>query len=96
MTLPNPLNRPTPDRIHGHTLSYFTRKLTGYMTYKGLPWLQRTTTCPDHILTSAWPGGMPVVETPDGDIIWDTTAVILHLDHRYPDHGAGKVMTAAI
>ena len=56
------------------------------MSCKGLPWLQRMKTWPDHVLASAWTGGMPVVETPDGDIIWDTTAIILHLEDRYPEH----------
>ena len=79
MTLPNPLNMPRPYRIYGHTLSFFTRKLTGFMTYKGLPWLQRVQTWPEHILQTDWPGGMPVVETPEGGIMWDTTAMILHL-----------------
>jgi len=77
---------PRPYRIYGHTLSFFTRKLTGYMSYKGLPWLQRTKAYPDHVLASDWPGGMPVVETPDGDIIWDTTSIILHLEERYRQH----------
>ena len=86
MTVPNPLNMPRPFRIYGHTFSYFTRKLTGYMSYKGLPWRQRLKTWPDHVLASDWPGGMPVVETPDGEIIWDTTAVILHLEDRFPEH----------
>lgn len=86
MTLPNPLNMPRPYRVHGHTLSFFTRKMTGYMTYKGMPWLQRVKTWPDHILATDWPGGMPVVEMPDGGIMWDTTAMILHLEHLYPEH----------
>ena len=76
MALPNPLNMPRAYRIYGHTLSYFTRKLTGYMAYKGLPWHLRMKTYPDHVLATKWPGGMPVVETPEGEIIWDTTSVI--------------------
>ena len=70
----------------GASEPYFTRKLTGYMSYKGLPWQQRMKTYPDHVLASAWPGAMPVVETPDGDVIWDTTSVILHLEERYREH----------
>jgi len=65
----NPMNMPRPYRIYGHTLSYFTRKLIGHMSYKGLPWLQRTKTWPEHVLASPWPGGMPVVETPDDDAL---------------------------
>jgi glutathione S-transferase len=28
-----------------------------------------------------------VVETPDGGLVWDSTAVILHLETRYPERG---------
>ena len=27
--------------VHGLTVSYFTRKVTGYLDYKGLPWRLR-------------------------------------------------------
>ena len=86
MPTPNPLNMPRSYRVYGHTLSFFTRKLTGYMSYKGLPWHRRTETYPDHVLASDWPGAMPVLETPDGDILWDTTSIILDLDALYPEN----------
>ena len=54
MALPNPLNMPRPYRIYGRTLSYFTRKLTGYMSYKGLPWQQRMKTYPGADLSDEW------------------------------------------
>ena len=28
-------------RVHGMMQSYFTRKMTGYLDYKGIPWLFR-------------------------------------------------------
>ena len=28
-------------RVHGMTQSYFTRKMTGYLDYKRIPWLFR-------------------------------------------------------
>jgi glutathione S-transferase len=32
-----------------------------------------------------WNGGIPAITDPDGEIIWDSTSVICHLDTRYPD-----------
>ena len=28
-------------RVHGMMQSYFTRKMTGYLDYKGIPWMFR-------------------------------------------------------
>jgi len=33
--------RPNAYRVHGMMQSYFTRKMTGYLDYKGIPWLFR-------------------------------------------------------
>lgn len=70
-------------RVHGRSHSYFTRKMTGYMTYKGIPFLRRRTTNSQDLLDSGWPGGIPIVKTPDGQFMWDTTAMILHLEGRF-------------
>lgn len=77
-------------RVHGLTPSYFTRKVTGYLDHKGLAWRL----CPSIGANLAarqdgWNGGIPVVTTPDGTRIWDSTAIILHLEQRHP--GAGVV-----
>jgi glutathione S-transferase len=37
------------------------------------------------ILEAGFPGGMPAVETPDGTFMWDSTAMILHLEGRHPE-----------
>ena len=71
--------------VHGLTVSYFTRKVTGYLDYKGLPWrLQPSIGLNLEARAAGWNGGIPVVTTPDGELIWDSTAIILHLDHRHP------------
>jgi glutathione S-transferase len=66
--------------------SYFTRKLTGYLDYKVIPHLLRRFAGANPAARAAgWPGAMPVVMRPDGEFMWDTTAMIHHLEARYPD-----------
>lgn len=75
-----------PYLVHGLTVSYFTRKVTGYLDYAALPWRLRPS-IGLHLEARAagWNGGIPVVTTPDGELIWDSTSIILHLDHHRPD-----------
>jgi glutathione S-transferase len=71
--------------VHGLTVSYFTRKVTGYLDYKGIPWrLRPSIGANPEARAAGWNGGIPVVTTPAGEMIWDSTAVILHLETRYP------------
>jgi glutathione S-transferase len=71
--------------VHGLRVSYFTRKVTGYLDYKGLPWwLKPSIGANWDARAVGWNGGIPVVTTPDGEMIWDSTAVIVHLDHHHP------------
>jgi glutathione S-transferase len=75
-----------PFLVHGLTVSYFTRKVTGYLDHAGLPWQLRPSIGMNFEANRAgWNGGIPVVTTPDGERIWDSTAIILHLDHRRPE-----------
>ena len=72
--------------VHGLTVSYFTRKVTGYLDYKGLGWrLAPSLGLHPEARLAGWSGGIPVVTTPEGDMVWDSTAVILHLEHRHPE-----------
>jgi len=72
--------------VHGLTVSYFTRKVTGYLDYKGLSWrLQPSLGMNLEARAAGWNGGIPVVTTPEGELVWDSTAVILHLEHRRPE-----------
>ncbi len=76
--------------VHGLTRSYFTRKVTGYLDFTDRPW--RLEPCPPNIHPNAseigWTGGIPVVTGPDGDLMWDSTAIIEHLDsHTDPSRG---------
>lgn len=72
----------TPYVVHGLTRSYFTRKVTGYLDYTDRPW--RLEPCPPNLHLAAteigWTGGIPVLTAPDGDLMWDSTTIIEHLD----------------
>jgi glutathione S-transferase len=73
-------------RVYGMSQSYFTRKLTGYLDYKAIPYLMRRFVGGNHAARQAgWPGAMPLVMTPAGDFMWDTTAMIHHLESRFPE-----------
>ena len=73
-------------RVHGMMQSYFTRKMTGYLDYKGIPWVfRRFPGMSPEAMAVGYPGGVPVVETPAGEFMWDSTAMIHHLELRFPD-----------
>ena len=73
-------------RVYGMSQSYFTRKLTGYLDYKAIPYLLRRFAGGNRAARDAgWPGAMPVVMTPGGEFMWDTTAMIHHLELRVPE-----------
>lgn len=72
--------------VHGLTPSYFTRKVTGYLDHAGLRWRLRPSIGANlEARQDGWNGGIPVVVTPDGIRIWDSTAIILHLAHHHPE-----------
>jgi glutathione S-transferase len=72
--------------VHGLRVSYFTRKVTGFLDYKGLHWWMKPSLGANWEARAAgWNGGIPVVTTPEGELIWDSTAVLLHLDLVHPE-----------
>lgn len=72
--------------VHGLRVSYFTRKVTGYLDYKGFPWLLEPSIGMNFDARAVgWNGGIPVVTTPSGDMIWDSTSIISHLEVHHPD-----------
>jgi glutathione S-transferase len=74
-----------PYRLHGMMQSYFTRKMTGYLEYKGIPYLlRRFYGLSEEAIAAGFPGGVPPMQTPDGDWMWDSTAMIHHLELRFP------------
>jgi glutathione S-transferase len=76
----------SPIRIYGLTRSYFTRKLTGYFDYKGIPWVLRPLAGANpEVLAAGWPGGIPALRTAEGEFMWDSTAVIDWTERRRPE-----------
>lgn len=66
--------------------SYFTRKMTGYLDYKGIPWVfRRFPGASPEAMASGFVGGVPAVQTPTGEFMWDSTAMIHHLELRFPE-----------
>lgn len=75
-----------PYRLYGLTQSYFTRKMSGYLDYKGIPWvLRRSGGLSPDLLAAGFPGGIPAGRTPEGELMWDSTAMIHHLERRFPE-----------
>jgi glutathione S-transferase len=73
-------------RVHGMMQSYFTRKMTGYLDYKGIPWVfRRFPGMSPEAVAAGFPGGVPAVETPAGEFMWDSTPMIHHLELRFPE-----------
>jgi len=79
-----------PSIIHGLTRSYFTRKVTGYYDYTDRPWRLQpcAPTSNEAAAAAGWTGGIPVVTTPSGALMWDSTAIIEHLDLTAPPNRA--------
>lgn len=78
-------DRPPAFSVYGLQASYFTRKVTGYLDLKGLTWhLDPGIGLNAAAHQAGWNGGIPVVTTPEGELLWDSTAIILHLDTRFP------------
>ena len=81
----NHLSRPGVYRVYGMSQSYFTRKMTGYLDYKGIPYLMSRFAAANPAARAAgWPGAMPVVVTPEGAYMWESTAMIHYLETRFP------------
>ena len=75
-----------PFHVFGATRSYFTRKVTGYLDHKGIRWvLRRASSTPPDLVARGFPGGMPAVRTPEGELMWDSTAIVCHLERRFPE-----------
>jgi glutathione S-transferase len=73
-------------RLHGLTVSYFTRKVGAYLDYKGIPQvLRHCYGVTPEAGTAGFPGGIPFLETPDGEYMWDSTSIIEHFEHQRPE-----------
>src|SRR3989442_12359460 len=72
-------------RVHGMMQSYFTRKMTGYLDYKGIPWgFRRFPGASPEAMAAGFPGGVPVVQTPAGEFMGGSAATIHPPEVRFP------------
>ncbi len=79
--------------VYGVNQSFFTRKMTGYLDYKQIPWiLRRGLGMSTEVRAAGWDGGLPALITQRGDIGWDSTSLILHLDHHRPDRSVRSLV----
>ncbi len=76
-----------PYVMHGWHLSYFSGKTRAYLRYKGVPFVDR----PVDALTLMWKiprktgaAVMPVVVTPEGEWLQDTTDIAEEIERRFP------------
>ena len=95
LTRPKTLNRKLPTHtpmrprlvLYGWQLSYYTGKLLSYLRYKGIPFDEREV----DLLTLVWrikretgEVVMPVLVTPEGEWLQDTSAIIDRLELQQP------------
>jgi glutathione S-transferase len=73
-------------RVFGMSQSFFTRKLEGALAYKRIAHrlVRFAGACPE-ARAAGWPGGIPAVQTPEGEWAWDTTDLLHHLELRFPE-----------
>lgn len=86
MIRPMPEPIPAYFAVHGLHCSYFTRKVTGHLDHLRQPWFMDGSVGANEAAREVgWNGGIPVVTTPEGEIVWDSSSIILHLDGQHPD-----------
>src|SRR5271156_2254176 len=73
-------------RIFGNELSPYSVKVRSYFRYKQLPheWIIRNPTVEDEFTRYAKLPLIPLVVTPDGQGLQDSTPIIEHLEARHP------------
>ncbi len=72
--------------LYGVEASYFTRKVLALFAYKELPtdFRRKTLMVAPEVEARAGTRLMPVVVTPEGEWLWDSTPIALEMDRRYP------------
>jgi glutathione S-transferase len=74
--------------LYGSHASYHTAKTRSYMRKKGVPFVERVPGHPrflDHVRKQSQNHRIPQLETPDGSVIQDSTAIFDHLETRFPE-----------
>lgn len=78
-----------PYILYGAEVSLYSGKTRAYLRYKNIPFEERLVTLDVYrevIVPNIGRRVMPVVRTPEGEYLQDTTAIIDALEPRFPDH----------
>lgn len=68
--------------LYGNSISLYTGKVRAYLRFKNLPFVEQTIT--PAVIEEIGSFIIPVLETPAGDLVQDTTEIIDFLENRLP------------
>ncbi|MBX3485608.1 glutathione S-transferase family protein [Phenylobacterium sp.] len=77
-----------PFVLYGAYASFYTGKTRSYLRKKGIPFVERLPSHPrfrQEVSPAARSKRIPILETPEGHVIQDTTAIFEYLERRFPD-----------
>jgi glutathione S-transferase len=78
----------TPYILYGAYASFYTGKTRSYLRKKGIPFIERLPSHPrfrEYVSPTAHSKRIPMLETPDGQVIQDTTEIFEYLEPRFPN-----------
>jgi len=73
-----------PYRFHAFDVSYFSAKVRPALRYKGL-WYEERRANVREILKRTGLAFIPIVETPEGEVLQDSTEILETLERRHPE-----------
>ncbi|WP_404364175.1 glutathione S-transferase family protein [Marinobacter sp.] len=77
-----------PYTLYGTEFSLYTGKVRAYLEYKGIPFRERLSTVGIYkkvIVPKTGVRFIPVLESPEGEFVQDTTEIIDFLEERFPE-----------
>jgi glutathione S-transferase len=77
-----------PFTLYGAYASFYTGKTRSYLRKKGIAFVERLPSHPrfrEEVSPAARSKRIPILETPEGHVIQDTTAIFEYLERRFPD-----------
>ena len=79
--------QPSMYRLYGYSLSYFSRKLEAALDWYGLPYefCLKTPDVGSELEKRSGTNQVPLLVTPEDDVLIDTTPIMWRLDEQYPD-----------
>jgi len=81
--------------LYGEPISLYTGKVRAYLRFRNIPFVEKSVT--KEIIKTIGYFMIPVLETPEGDLVQDTTEIIDYLEQRfqgpsiYPDNPVQKL-----